>query len=513
MNLSLKKALFAFAVASASSLFGGNEINPDAIELSPLPKPEKMQIDSDRPVSLDEVSLYVSKTSEAKDGIEWLSTHIKEWYGDLAPKVLPSSSALKNLPEGEEAYAICTDKNGVKISANSLKGVRWAAYSLRLMATAKRGTFKTVGYQVPTMEISDKPLLEFRGVHLCIIDTIRITQIERAIRLAAMMKFNYVVLEPWGMYKSSRNPWWSWHNATLDKETIRRLVAIGKDLGVTLIPQINMFGHATCARGVSQKHFVLDFYPEYEPLFEPGGWNWCLTNSETQRILRELIAEMHEDFGNPPFFHIGCDEAQPPTCAECRKVPYGKLVCKHITDIAEFIKSRGAQTMMWHDMLLEKDDPRWKEFVKYGSKETATLAETLPRDVVICDWQYSYGNMNEVRKDWPTIKYFSDKGFPVCAAPWRNFNTMGPMARYVSEVGGFGMLLTTWNHLRGSDWRNMYVYGSAAAWGTDPVKVAPLYDTHFALAMRYVGLDMKVADRRDTGLYDYEVSPGWWPLW
>jgi hypothetical protein len=60
MNLSLKKALFAFAVASASSLSGGNEINPDAIELSPLPKPEKMQIDSDLPVSLDEVSLYDS---------------------------------------------------------------------------------------------------------------------------------------------------------------------------------------------------------------------------------------------------------------------------------------------------------------------------------------------------------------------------------------------------------------------------------------------------------------------
>ena len=304
-----------------------------------------------------------------------------------------------------------------------------------------------------------------------------------------------------------------WPDAALDKETVHRLAAVGKDLGVTLIPQINMFGHGASARGCSLKHCVLDLKPEYEPLFEPGGWNWCLTNPETQRVLRELVAEMHEDFGNPPFFHIGCDEAQPPTCSECRKVPYGELVCKHITGLADFIKSRGARAMMWHDMLIDRGDERWKGFVAFGSKATATLADTLPKDVVICDWQYSYGDMKEVRKDWPTIGYFKEKGFPVCGAPWRNYNSMGPMAEYVSRIGGFGLLLTTWNHLRGDDWRNMYVYGAGAAWGTPPVKKVPMYDTSFALALRLVGHDMHVTDKRDTGIYDFEVPPGWWPPW
>ena len=76
------------------------------------------------------------------------------------------------------------------------------------------------------MRIVDKPLLKFRGIHLCLIDPMRVTQIERAIRLAALMKFNYVVLEPWGTYKSEKHPWRNWPNAALDKATVRRLVAV-----------------------------------------------------------------------------------------------------------------------------------------------------------------------------------------------------------------------------------------------------------------------------------------------
>lgn len=46
----------------------------------------------------------------------------------------------------------------------------------------------------------------------------------------------------------------------------------------------------------------------------------------------------------------------------------------------------GARAMIWHDMLLDRNDPRWKGFVKFGSKLTARLADTLPKDVVVCDF-------------------------------------------------------------------------------------------------------------------------------
>ncbi len=484
-------------------------MNEDVVNLQPLPMPAVFECDMDRPVAFD---AGTSVTLDCPDpaAAPWLSRHFAEWFGACAPQVASGPAAKCPKPQGPEAYAIsATTDGGVAIAAQTLAGVHWAAYTLRQLAIARRGTFKVEGRLLPTLGISDSPLLQFRGIHLCWFPEVRPRQMERAIRLAALLKFNYAVIEPWGMFGSERHPWWHWPDPTMTKAEIARLAAIGRDLGITLVPQLNAFGHASSSRSCSQKHSVLDFHPEYEPLFEPGGWNWCLTNPETQRVLRELIEEMHEAFGNPPFFHLGCDEAQPPSCPECRKVPYGELVCRHIAGLADFVKSRGARAMIWHDMLLERGDPRWKGFVACGTKATATLADTLPRDVIVCDWQYSYGDMEETRMDWPTMAYFAEKGFPVCGCPWLNFNAMKPMADFIARAGGFGILETTWHHLRGAEWERMFTSASSAAWGTGVPRRPPMFSTPFADAMRLVGRDMGVSDYLDTGIFNYQVPPSW----
>ena len=501
------------AVVSSLSAIAGNEANPDALELAPLPMPVEFASDIDRPVAFDASAAVVVDCPEAV-AVGWLSSHFAEWYGELAPKAVAGESGLA-IGDGEESYAAKAGAAGVKIAARSLAGVRWAAYSMRQLAIARRGTMKTEGRILPTFSISDAPHLAFRCVHLCWFPELRTAQIERAIRLAALLKFNYAIIEPWGMYKSESHPWWSWPGAKMTKAEVRRLVAIGRDLGVTLIPQIAAFGHAGAGRSCTLKHSVLDLQPEYEPLYEPGGWNWCLANPEAQRVLRELVVEMLDVFGNPPYIHLGCDEAQPPTCPECRKRPYGELVCEHITNLAAFAKERGARAMIWHDMLLERGDPRWKGYVHHGTKATAMLADTLPRDVIICDWQYSYGNMKETRKEWPTMAYFKEKGFPVAGCPWMNYNAMKPMADYIAKIGGFGFIETTWHHLRGHDWVKMYRHGASAAWGTavrgkNGGSPTPQFDSEFANVLRMVGHDMKVTDYLDTGHLNYEVPPGWW---
>ena len=513
MNLKLICCLSSFVFAAAMSAVAGNEANPDAVELAPLPMPVEFKSDMDSPVAFD-ATVTVEVDCPDAEAAKWLEEHFAKWYGEQAPQVRRSALGSKLLTS-PEAYAVSADPSGVKISSRTLAGVRWAAYSLRQLAIAKRGTFKTEGRILPTFSISDRPHLAFRAVHLCWFPEVRPQQMERAIRLAALLKFNYAIIEPWGMYASEKHPWWHWPNPAMTKDEVRRLVAIGRDLGVTLIPQINALGHASSSRSCTLKHMVLDVAPEYEPLFEPGGWNWCLSNPETQRVLRELVVELLDDFGNPPYIHLGCDEAQPPSCPECRKRPYGELVCEHIANLAAFTKEHGARAMIWHDMLIDRDDPRWKGYVKCGSKQTATLADTLPKDIIICDWQYSCGDMKEVRKDWPTMAYFKEKGFPVVGCPWMNYNAMKPMADFLAGIGGFGIIETTWHHLRGGDWVKMYRYGSSAAWGT-PVRgkgshgASPQFDTEFANALRMVGCDMKVSNYLDTGHYNNQVPPGWW---
>ena len=443
---------------------------------------------------------------------DWLASHLKEWYGDYAPKVVAGSTGISLPPApssklqalSSEAYATEVNANGVRIRANTLAGVRWASYTLRQLAIAKRGTMKTEGMILPTLSITDAPHLAFRAIHLCWFPETRPEQIERAIRLAALLKFNYAIIEPWGTYKSEKHPWRSWPDAPMTKAETSRLVAIGRDLGITLIPQMNCYGHASFSRGGSRKHSALDFHPEYEPLFEPGGWNWCLSNPETQRVLREMIAELHENFGNPPYFHLGCDEANAMSCPECVKMPADELVVRHIAGLSEFVKSRGAKAMIWHDMFLEKKDPRWKDFVKNGGAKAPEMLDALPKDIIICDWQYSYGNMRESRRDWPTIGYFKEKGFPVAGCPWMNYNAMKPMADYLAANGGFGFIETTWHRLRGKEWEEMFRSAAYAAWGS-PVS----HGVSFERSLRMIGTDMKVKDYLDTGHLNNQVPHRW----
>ncbi len=500
------------AFAAQAKLNAGNAANPDALALEPIPVPVEMKVDMDAPVAFDAATAVTLDCPDAA-AAKWLADHFAAWYGAFAPKVVAGEAGL-TLRDGDEAYALKADASGVAVAARTLAGVRWAAYSLRQLAFAKRGTMKTSGYLLPACAISDAPHLKFRGLHLCWFPEVRKEQIERAIRLAALFKFNTVVIEPWGMFRSERHPWWGWPEAKMTKDEVRRLVAVGRDLGVTLVPQIAAFGHAGASRSISSKHNVLDLQPEYEPLYEPGGWNWCLTNPATQRVLRDLIDEMLDVFGHPPFIHLGCDEAQPPTCPDCRKRPYGALVNEHIAGLAACAKEHGARAMIWHDMLLKAGDPKWKGFVASGTPETVKLADTLPRDVIICDWQYSYGDMKEVRTDWPTMKFFHDKGFDVLGCPWMNYNAMKPMADALAGFGGFGILETTWHHLGRRYWVSMYRHGAGAAWGT-PSRKGNYGDTSqcdsiFNRALRMVGHDMKLRDYRDTGNVDWQIPPSWW---
>jgi hypothetical protein len=480
--------------------------NPDTVELAPIPVPSVFESDMDRPVPFDAGTTVLLDCPDPA-AAPWLERHFADWFGAQSPRIAPAAGGASSQGEPTESYSISADSSGVRVSARILAGVRWAAYSLRQLAIARRGTMRTEGRILPALRISDSPRLPFRAVHLCWFPETRPEKIERAIRLAALLKFNCAILEPWGAFRSARHPWYGWPDAPATPEEFARLAAIGRDLGVTLVPQLNVFGHASLSRSSLLKHAALDLRPEYEPLFEPGGWNWCLSNPEARRVLRELVDELHEACGRPPFFHLGCDEAQPPSCPECRRRPYGELVREHVAELAAFVRERGARAMVWHDMLLDRADPRWAGFIASGSPATATLADTLPRDVVVCDWQYADPDPKRPRDDWPTLAHLLGKGFDVAGCTWLNFAAMEPMADFLASHGGLGLVATTWHHLQGTDWRDMFRTAACAAWGTPPPPAAPQFDTAFAVALRLAGLDAGVSDYRDTGLDELQIPP------
>ena len=494
----MRRILFGVALAAVFSVSAeGLSFRRPVI----VPGPKEMTYNESVAVRLNEGSTIAVTCPDAA-AKEWVNAHAKSWFG-FAPKVTQTAAAAGVEPA--EAYTLVAKAPAtIEIGAKTLQGVKYAMHSLRQAAERESRGSKLLGYWMPEFSIKDEPSLGFRGVHLCWFPEQSKTLIEHQIRLAAYYKFNYVILESWGVFQSKRHPELGLKDGPLTVEEAKRLVKLSKDLGVTLVPQVNVYGHASHARGMGGKHITLDYHPEMQPLFEPGdGWNWCLSNPDATAVIRDLVDELHEAYGRPPFFHVGGDEAFEPTCPTCRAVhPYGKLVAAHFKAVHDLLKARGARMMMWHDMLLTKGDPRWKTFYANGRKENAGLVDELPKDIIICDWFYGDYAVNPADPDaYPTIRFFREKGFDVVTCPWNKVKGIKSQGRYACATKMFGFLETVWHHFSGKEFQDMMRSSADAAWG-GVSQGGQAVKFHW----RQAGWDMGIDSYKETGFYDVTVS-------
>ena len=437
---------------------------------------------------------------------DWVSRHLKAWFGKC-PSVV---SAAGGADLDAEAYELEVGADGIRISAATLAGVRYAMSTLRQVAMPARSTLRTDHWIAPFSSVKDAPALAWRGLHLCWFPETKPAEIERLVRLAAYMKFNYAIIESWGTFRSEKFPWLGWPDGSMTKKELARLKSIADDLGIVLIPQVNVFGHASHSRGCTGKHATLDFAPEYAPLFEPVmGWNWCLSNPETKRVLFEFVGELHEAFGNPPYFHIGCDEAMSPSCPECSKGRYPDKVVSHIRDMAELLGKRGARAMIWHDMFIAGGDPRFPCDYANGTVESAESITNLPRSVVICDWNYQWKRSPD--GTYPSLDYFTGLGFTTLTCPWTKPDNIAAQGRYARERGFGGFLGTTWNTTQGPELRELLVCDAHAAWGTDPSAFREPWHARTMTLLRTVVNDMEEKDYTLFGTYRHQVPVSGFP--
>ena len=432
-------------------------------------------------------------------------------------KIFPSitvCAAEKKL--GPEAYQLEITETELTITADDEAGMLNAFKTLRQLAEVQRGTKKVSGYFLVQCSIHDKPAMPFRGIHFCIFPETPLWDIEKQLRLAAYHKFNYAVIETWGVFPFESHPEMGWADRKISRLELKRLIRLGRELGITLIPQFNLLGHASASRSITGKHAILDYNPALQPLFEPEGWTWCLTNPETRRILTDLVLELDEFYEHPPLFHLGCDVADNiGTCRNCRRKVLKDLVKDHIRYFRDLLAKQGARVIMWHDMLLKQGDPRWKDYIVCGLPEHKLdqLYKELPRDIIIADWQYGeHANPEDKEQVWPTMQFFQQEKFDVLGCPWQNAAGTLSIGKYAERSGMFGMLETTWHIYHDS--RHCHALGITAAAAWNPEKA---HDTTLALRlavaqhMRQVGWDMNIVHYEQTGWSQDQVDPGKFP--
>lgn len=481
-----------------------------------IPRPRSIRFSDGEVYVLKQKSPITVEVAD-KTGIRQKTLDVCKLYWNIKPVLKLSESAAAEKC-GPEAYQLSITEKQLKITARDWRGAANAFKTLRQLAEAVRGTEQTEGYLLAPCKISDKPALQFRGIHICIFPETPLWDVEKQIRLAAYYKYNHAVIECWGCFPFASHPEICWGDRKLDKTELKRLVKLGKELGITLIPQFNVLGHAAGARGVAAKHSVLDYNPALQPLFEPEGWTWCLTNPHTRKILGDLVTELHDFFDNPPFFHIGCDEAHDAgSCYECRKHALKDLIRDHILFFHDIFKKRNTRLIMWHDMLLEMTDERWKGYIACAmqNQNLANLYKELPKDIVIADWQYFYKqNASDPEPEWPTSKFFKKEKFNVLTCPWKNTQGIESLGKMAEKEKLFGMLETTWHISHTRDFLNTYLCSAYASWSPE-VSQKEYYNAGiflvFASHIRQIIWDMGIKEYEKTGSVQNQVNPGHYP--
>ena len=372
---------------------------------------------------------------------------------------------LRKAPQagGPEAYELEIRDDGITITAAAPVG---AFYGLKTLEQLASG-----GAHIPCGVIRDWPDLSFRGLHFMCggyfspdIETLRMT-----VKSMSNIKLNKLVIEyddhfPWEKHPEIR------HGRAFTLKELRDLVTLGQENFIEIIPLIDSLGHCGpyLTKGTNAR---LRESPDNEQ-------EMCPQNPESMRFIKELWEEVLEAHTESEFAQITGDEvfsAKP--CPKC--LPFdqagrrGELYKNYYSDLSRWTISKGKTPLMWGDM-----------FIKHPES-----LEGFPRDVLICDWNYSgpkgglqspfmefcKASYDEKRRElfapywkpdakgtydvFPYLRFFEDQGFKTIActsaspgAQWMAY--LSPVSfynnmRFAKEAVArhescLGLLITSW---------------------------------------------------------------------
>jgi hypothetical protein len=152
------------------------------------------------------------------------------------------------------------------------------------------------------------------------------------------------------------------------KSEMRELVNYASDQGIEIVPELASLGHSR----------YLTRLPAYRHLNEAEAHftGMCPVSNETRAVMRTLIEEVADVFDSKNF-HVGLDEVNigdhPLTRAALQTKTRGDLLSEYANFIHDVVVGRGRRMWMWGDGLLKHPE----------------MLAGVPRDVVICNWQYT----------------------------------------------------------------------------------------------------------------------------
>lgn len=336
-------------------------------------------------------------------------------------------------------YAIRVCEDGVAISAEGQIGLIHGYYALLEMIEPVCLEYGREELYIPGCEIWERGDTEYRMAHFCLFARTELWELEKFIRVCAVLKCTHIVLESWGSIRLDALPEMAWEGIGHTKDEIRPYIKLANDMGIEIVPFFNHWGHASQARGRIGKHAILNQNPRLATLFNRTGWAWRIDKREVRDLHARIREELMELCGDGSFFHIGCDEA---VVVSDTSVYEG--VVEYINEISSSIGKRGRRTLMWGDMMLLKsrfDPSAHYECNVKDERVEKIMIEGVSKDVIIVDWQY-----NAVEHPFKTSEYLKSCGFEVMCAPWNDKAANGACAvKTAKELSLLGVMHTSWH--------------------------------------------------------------------
>ncbi|MCL8007466.1 glycoside hydrolase family 20 protein [Gelidibacter japonicus] len=369
-------------------LYNCDSPNPEKTKPQIIPMPAQMESTKGEFV-LDQ-SVGMSFDSNLKVSATFLKEFIEKGSAIQLRQNNKISFIQDDTISNDEGYQLTITPKQIEIRAKTDQGAFYAVQSLRqlLPVDLENGTFYMENITIPCVTITDSPQFKHRGMHLDVgRHFFSVDFIKKYIDALAMLKMNtfhwhltedqgwrieikkYPKLQEVaafreqtliGSYNADPQQFdGKRYGGFYTQEEIKDVVAYAQNRHVTIIPEIEMPGHAQAA---------ISAYPELgctgEQIKVAETWGvfdhiFC-SKDETFEFLENVLDEVLELFPSK-YIHIGGDEA-PKThwenCPNCQqRIKEEGLKDEHelqnyfITRIEKYLNGKGRQIIGWDEIL------------------------------------------------------------------------------------------------------------------------------------------------------------------
>jgi hexosaminidase len=465
-----------------------------AQDIDIIPRPTKIETKSGSFTITLTTSIVLAESGLEKSA-QFLNDYLQKFYGFKLPVIKNTSAHKNNIVLDIEqidhpipgSYAMVVSANGIEIGGASSLGTFYAVQSLiRLLPMEKKKTLS-----VPYVEIDDKPRFAYRGMHLDVgRHFLSVEFVKKYIDFIAMYKMNtlhwhltedqgwrieikkYPKLTQVGAYRNGtiigHHPGKGNDNQKdggyYTQEQVKDIVKYAADRYITVIPEIEMPGHASAA--IAAYPQLSCFPDEATKPAKNVAWSGDSTGKQVQQgwgVYPDVFAPTEYTFGflqdvldeviplfPGKYIHIGGDECPKDNWKRsdfCQQLIKEKglkdehgLQSYFIQRIEKYLNSKGKQIIGWDEILEGGLAPNATVMSWRGEKGGIEAAQQK-HDVIMTPGGWMYFDHSQTKKEdsvtiggYTTVqKVYEYEPLPAVLSPEEAKHILGAQANVWTE--------------------------------------------------------------------------------